>query len=184
MSLGSSHGLLLLFWPLVDLTRLERSPPQAPQHTQPYPSKLEITALLDVKAHQGPSTDDTSTDPESSDDDDEEEDDSEINNNFAPPANSSIGARPRAPKAPASAARKRKTFIPRKTPSRWCASGGYCHVTWTVFLVLIMIDVFYLISFDLLINLHYDSDLVILYTLHIHPMWSLSVMVHRLATSM
>ena len=83
-----------------------------------YPSRLEATALLAVKAHQGPSGDDTSTDPEPSDDDDEEDEDSEINNNFAPLVSESVGARPRTPKAPASAARKRKTFTPRKTPSR------------------------------------------------------------------
>ena len=80
-----------------------------------YPSKLEVTALLAAKAHQNPSADDTITDPEPSDDDDYE--DSEINNNCAPPVSDSVGARPRAPQAPASAARKRKTFIPRKTPS-------------------------------------------------------------------
>ena len=81
-----------------------------------YPSKLEVTALLAAKVHQDPSADDAITDPEPSDDDDYE--DSEVNNNFAPPVSSSVGARPHAPKAPASAARKRKTFIPRKTPPR------------------------------------------------------------------
>ena len=75
--------------------------------------------LLDAKAHQGPSIDDASTDPEPSDDDDDkEEDGSEINNNLAPPASGSVGARPRSAEGPASAAQKRKTFIPRKTPSR------------------------------------------------------------------
>ena len=79
-----------------------------------YPSKLEVTALLAAKAHQDPSADDNATNPEPSDDNDE---DPEINNNFVPPVSDSAGARPCIPKAPASAAQKRKTFIPRKTPS-------------------------------------------------------------------
>ena len=79
-----------------------------------YPSKLEVTALLATKAHHDPSANDNTTDPEPSDDDDE---DLEINNNFIPLVNSSAGAHPRVPKAPTSAAWKRKTFIPHKAPS-------------------------------------------------------------------